>query len=196
MSNKMGIELQNLLFKDAHTYYDWEDKVVSENVLRELYDLVKLAPTSMNCLPLRLVFLTTSEAKERLVPFLMEGNVEKMRRAPVTALIAYDMTFYEKMDILWPHSDVKPMFKANAGLCETTAFRNSSLQGGYFILAARMLGLSCGPMSGFNNEAVNKEFFANTPYKINFICNLGYGKDGAYYPRLPRLSFDEVAAVI
>lgn len=184
------------LFEDAHTYFDWGSKPVSEATLRELYDLVKLAPTSMNCLPMRLVFITSPEAKARLLPCLMKGNVEKTKTAPVTALIAYDSEFYKKMDVLWPHSDVGGMFAKNAALAETTAFRNSSLQGGYLILAARALGLSCGPMSGFNSQQINDEFFANTTYKINFICNLGYGKEGAYHPRLPRLSFDEVATFV
>lgn len=185
-----------LLFQEAHTYFDWEKKPVAQSTLRDLYDLVKFGPTSMNCLPMRLVFVTTSEAKQRLLPCLMQGNVEKTEKAPVTALIAYDTEFYEKMNVLWPHFDAQPMFKGDEELAETTAFRNSSLQGGYFILAARMLGLACGPMSGFNNEQVNSKFFEGTKFKVNFICNLGYGKEGAYHPRLPKLSFDEAVKII
>ena len=185
----------DIIFRDARTYSSWLDKPVSDEMLQQVYDLAKMGPTSMNCTPMRIVFVKSKEAKEKLKPALMGGNVDKTMAAPVTAIIAQDMEFYEKMGALWPHSDAKKMFSGNGELIESTAFRNSSLQGAYFMLAARALGLDCGPMSGFNNEKLDAAFFAGTNIKSNFLCNLGYGDASTLYPRGSRLDFSDACRI-
>ena len=165
-------------------------------LLRRVYDLAKLGPTSANCCPMRVVFVQSPAAKERLKPCLNEGNVEKTMKAPVTAIIAYDTRFYDLLPRLYPARDMRTGFANNPELAETTAFRNSSLQGGYFIIAARSLGLDCGPMSGFDNAKVDSEFFPDGQWKSNFLVNLGYGDHSKLNPRNPRLAFDEVCRVI
>ena len=188
-------EALDVIFNNARTHVAWQDKPVSDELLKKIYELAKMGPTSMNCSPLRLVFVKSAEAKEKLKPCLMGGNVDKTMSAPVTVIFAQDMEFYTKMDKLWPHGGGK-MFVGNEALTASTAFRNSSLQAAYFMLAARSLGLDCGPMSGFDNSAVDAAFFAGTAIKSNFLCNLGYGDASKLYPRGPRLSFEETSKII
>lgn len=183
------------LFTDARTHSHWNDTPVPASVLEKLYGLMKYAPTSANCSPLRIVFVTSASAKQALKPCLAEGNVEKTMAAPVCAILAMDMAFYEKLPQLFPHTDAKSWFVGNQAMIEDTAFRNSSLQGAYFIMAARALGLDCGPMSGFDAGAVDAAFFAGTTCKTNFLCNLGYGDASKLHPRSPRLSFDEACRI-
>jgi len=184
------------IFTEARTHSVWQEKPVTGETLKKLYDLTKLGPTSANCSPLRIVFLTTPAAKERLKPFLMDGNVEKTMRAPVVAILAQDMKFYDHLPTLFPYTDARAWFVGNDKLAADTAFRNSSLQAGYFIIAARSLGLDCGPMSGFDAGRVDAEFFAGTSFRVNMLCNIGYGDASKLYPRSPRLSFDEVCKVL
>jgi 3-hydroxypropanoate dehydrogenase len=200
------------LFREARSHSAWLDQPVSDAVLHQLYDLVKWGPTSVNCLPARILFLRTREAKERLRPTLSPGNVEKTMKAPVTAILAYDEFFYDKLPKLFPQKPaVRDLFATSPEVAESTAFRNATLQGGYFILAARALGLDCGPMSGFDSAKVDAEFFAAAAHagepaatevpttchvKSNFLCNLGYGDPAALHPRSPRLEFDEACRVL
>ncbi|MGC9163695.1 MAG: malonic semialdehyde reductase [Thiomonas sp.] len=185
------------LFTDARTHNAWLDKPVPESLLRQLYDLMKWGPTSANCSPARIVFVQSPEAKAKLVPCMSEGNRAKTLQAPVTAIIGMDMAFYEKLPELFPHNpDARNWFAGKPEHIATTALRNSSLQGGYFILAARALGLDCGPMSGFDAEAVNAAFFAGTDIQVNFLCNLGYGDPAALFPRSPRLSFEQACRIV
>ncbi len=189
-------EALDVLFRKARTHISWLDKPVSEHVLRQVYDLMKWGPTSANCSPARIVFLHTREAKERLRPALSPTNVDKTMAAPVTAIIGYDLQFYEHLPKLFPNNPAAREWFANSPeLAQVTAFRNSSMQGGYFILAARAIGLDCGPMSGFDNAKVDAEFFPPT-VKSNFLCNLGYGDHTKLFPRNPRLEFNEVCKVI
>jgi len=184
------------LFLNARTHNGWQDKPVSEDLLKQLYDLIKFAPTSANALPARFLFLTSKEAKNKLKPFLMEGNIEKTMQAPVTVIIGYDLTFYNHLPFLFPHVDAKAWFEGNEALIEETAFRNSSLQGGYLIMAARALGLDCGAMSGFDKEKVAQTFFPDGKIKANFLCNLGYGDPEKLYPRNPRLNFEQACQIL
>jgi 3-hydroxypropanoate dehydrogenase len=184
------------LFLNARTHNGWQDKPISEEVLKQLYDLIKFAPTSANASPARFLFLASKESKETLKPFLMEGNVEKTMQAPVTVIIGYDMKFYEHLPFLFPHTDAKAWFVGNDALIEETAFRNSSLQGGYLIMAARALGLDCGAMSGFDKEKVAQTFFPEGNVKINFLCNLGYGNPEKLFPRSPRFNFEQVCQIL
>jgi 3-hydroxypropanoate dehydrogenase len=199
------------LFREARTYNAWQDRPVSDETLRQLYDLMKWAPTSANMSPARIFFLRTREAKERLRPALMQGNVDKTMAAPVTAIIGYDELFYENLSRLYPQiPNYRDTFANSPELAEVSAFRNGTLQGGYLILAARSLGLDCGPMSGFDNEKVDQEFFpvpagvqasatqvnATGRIKSNFLCNLGYGDPAGVYPRNPRLAFEEVCQLL
>ncbi|HWD38993.1 MAG TPA: malonic semialdehyde reductase [Fimbriimonas sp.] len=186
----------DLLFREARTYYKWLPKDVTDQQLHRIYGLMKWGPTSANASPARIVFLRTEEAKARLLPALAALNVEKAKTAPVVAIIAYDVEFYENLPKLMPHVDAKAWFEGNADLINETAFRNSSLQGAYFMMAARAVGLDCGPMSGFDQEKVNQEFFPSGKTKVNFIVNLGYGDKDGLWPRLPRLEFDEAATVL
>ena len=184
------------IFFDAHTHNAWQDKPVADELLRRLYDSLRMAPTSMNCSPARIVFVKTKTAKEKLDSTLMEGNRAKTMNAPVTAIIGYDTHFYEKLPMLFPSSPkARDMFATNTALADISAFRNGTLQGAYLIIAARALGLDCGPMSGFDNAKVDELFFAGTNVKSNFICNLGYGDTKGVYPRNPRLSFDEACSI-
>ena len=192
-------EGMDLIFRNARTHNGWQQTPVSDKSLRELYDLMQWAPTTMNTNPARILFLRSREAKERLKPALSPGNVDKTMAAPVTAVIAYDTEFYELLPKLFPHNqNARDIFagaekKANN---EKIAFRNGSMQGGYFILAARSIGLDCGPMSGFDNAKVDAEFFAGTGIKSNFLCNLGYGDPSKVMPRNPRPAFDEVCRLL
>jgi len=184
------------LFFEAHTLNAWQDKPVTDEVLHRLYDTLRMAPTSMNCSPARIVFVKSKAAKEKLNQALMEGNRVKTMAAPVTAIIAYDTRFFEQLPKLFPAMpNARGMFESNATLSDLTALRNGSLQGAYLILAARALGLDCGPMSGFDNATVDKLFFADTNVRSNFLCNLGYGDSKGIYPRGPRLGFDEACNI-
>ena len=184
------------LFRQARTHSAWLAEPVPVELLGKAYELARLGPTSANVSPSRFVFLTTPGAKARLRPALAPGNVEKTMAAPVTAIIAWDTEFYENLPRLFPQADMRSYFIGNNALIDETAFRNSSLQAAYFILAARALGLDCGPMSGFDADKLNAEFFPDGKWKVNFLCNLGYGDQRKLYPRNPRLEFDEVAVVL
>jgi 3-hydroxypropanoate dehydrogenase len=199
------------LFREARTHTKWQSRPVTDQTLRDLYELLKWAPTSANASPARFVFLRSPEAKERLRPALAPLNVEKTMTAPVTVIIAYDLRFYEQLPKLFPHSPgVATLFEGNSELADATAKRNSSLQGAYLIIAARALGLDCGPMSGFDQAKVDEEFFAagkpcfgcdqeffpEGHVKSNFLCNLGYGEPGTLHPRLPRLPFNEACSIL
>ena len=192
----LDIAGRNLLFDEARTYNSWQDKPVEAATLQQLYDLTKMAPTGANCQPLRVVFVRSPEAKQTLKACLAEGNVDKTMAAPVCAILGVDLAFYEKLPELFPHADAKSWYVGNEALADETAWLNGSLQGGYFILAARALGLDCGPMAGFDKEAVDQAFFAGTTVKSNFLCNLGYGDKESLYPRSPRPSFDEMCKIV
>ena len=186
----------DIIFREAHTHSNWLDKPVSDALLHQIYDLMKWAPTSANCCPARFVFVRSAEAKQRLLAAMAPGNVEKTRTAPVTAIVAHDMKFYEKLPKLYPPADARSWFVGNQPLIDTTAFRNGTLQGAYLLIAARALGLDAGPMSGFDNEKVDKEFFAGTKIKSNFVINLGYGDSSKLFPRRPRLPFEEAVQIL
>jgi 3-hydroxypropanoate dehydrogenase len=194
--HRVADESLDQLFREARTHSVWRPIPVSRATLEEIYALARMGPTSANASPGRFVFLTTPEAKARLIPAMAPGNVDKTRAAPVTAIIAYDTEFYEQLPKLIPHVDARSRFIGNQPLIDETASRNSSLQGAYFMLAARALGLDCGPMSGFDAAKVDGEFFPDGKWKTNFICNLGYGDPSQLFPRNPRLSFDEACRVL
>jgi 3-hydroxypropanoate dehydrogenase len=196
MSDKISKDALDQLFHDARTHNKWQDKPVSDELLRELADLMKMAPTSANCSPARLIFCTSEEAKSRLAATAMEANQPKITTAPACVIIGHDMAFYEHLPTLFPHTDAKSWFVGNDELIATTAFRNGTLQGAYLIMAARALGLDTGPMSGFDNAAVDAEFFAGTQIKSNFICSLGYGDPEGLFPRSPRFDFDDFAKIV
>ncbi len=187
----------DLVFRDARTHNVWLDEPVDDALLRQVYDLAKMGPTSANMCPLRIVFVKSREAKEKLRPCLDAGNVDKTMKAPVTAILGMDVHFYEQLPKLFPHADAKAWFKdLPENVLEYIALRNSSLQGAYFMLASRSLGLDCGPMSGFNNAKVDAAFFAGTTVKSNFICSLGHGDASKLFPRSPRLSFEEACRIV
>ncbi len=208
--NTIGDEAINVLFREARSYSAWLDKPVAENTIRQIYEVLKWGPTSANSSPTRFIFLGSTKAKERLRPALSPGNVAKTLTAPVTVIVAYDLKFYEKLPSLFPHNPaMREVFAKNPQLIETTARRNSSLQGAYMMLAARALGLDCGPMSGFDNAKVDEEFFSagkcedyeqeffpEGHVKSNFLCNLGYGDRSTLYPRSPRLEFSEACSLL
>ena len=197
MSGKLGDDALDLIFREARTHNAWQDKPVTDEQLKEIYELFKWGPTSANMSPARIIFVKSAEEKERLIPALMEGNQEKTRQAPVTAIIGYDVKFYERLPELFPHApDAKTWFNWSEEWAEMNAFRNGSLQGAYFMIAARALGLDCGPMSGFDMDAVNEAFFKGTSVKVNFICNLGYGDPAGLFERSPRLPFDEACKIV
>jgi 3-hydroxypropanoate dehydrogenase len=186
----------DLIFRQARTHSVWLDKPVDDHLLRQVYDLARMGPTSANMCPMRIVFVRSREAKEKLKLALDAGNVAKTMNAPVTAIIAMDVHFFEKLPQLFPHADAKAWFKdLPENVLEYIAMRNGSLQGAYFMLAARSLGLDCGPMSGFDNAKVDALFFAGTTIKSNFLCNLGYGDTSKLFPRSPRLSFEEACRI-
>jgi 3-hydroxypropanoate dehydrogenase len=179
------------LFTEARTHNGFFAEPIPEATLRELYELLKWGPTSANSSPARFIFVTSPHAKDKLVPCMSAGNQAKTRQAPVSAIIGMDMAFYDKLPQLFPHADARPWFAGKPAVIEATAFRNSSLQGGYFILAARALGLDCGPMSGFDSDQVDAAFWAGTSVRTNFICNLGRGDPSKLFARSPRLTFEE-----
>lgn len=198
MSTPLSNEALDTLFRQARTHNVWLDAPVGDDVLAELYELMKFGPTSANSSPARMLFLRTKEAKQRLVPALSPTNVSKALQAPVIAIVGYDLHFFEELPKLFPNNPgARDWFSKSPELAEITAFRNGSLQGGYFIMAARSLGLDCGPMSGFDNAKVDAEFFTSSAgnpaafhqVKSNFVCNLGYGEAAKLFPRNPRLPF-------
>ena len=195
--SEIAAESIRQIFTEARTFNGWLPQEVSDPTLRAVYDLMKWGPTSGNLGPIRILFIKKGPQKEKLLSALAEMNVEKVKAAPVTAVIASDEKFYEQAPRLFPHAPgFKDLFTADPVLAERTAFRNSSLQGGYLILAARALGLDCGPMSGFDNQKLDETLLAGTTWKSNFICNLGYGDKAKLFPRLPRLSFDEACQIV
>jgi nitroreductase len=187
---------ENLLFSQARTHNGFTNEPVTDAQLRKLYELLKWGPTSANCSPARFVFVRSGPAKEKLLACMGAGNVEKTQQAPVTVIVGMDLEFYEKLPQLFPHTDARGWFAGKPAHIEATAFRNSSLQGGYMILAARAVGLDCGPMSGFDADKLNAAFFAGTTVKANFVCNLGHGDPSKLFPRSPRLAFEEACQIL
>lgn len=197
MSEMLSETALDQLFRTARTYNAFLPKEVSDEQLHRIYELTKFGPTSANSSPMRVVFIKSREAKEKLSPFMSEGNRAKTLAAPVTAIVGTDHEFYEKLPYLFPHADARSWFVGNQPAIDVTAFRNASLQGAYLILAARAVGLDCGPMSGFDADGVNAAFFAGTAVKANFIVNIGYGDASRdLFPRSPRLTFDEACKIV
>lgn len=186
----------DILFRDARTYSKWQDKPVSRDMLTALYDLVRLGPTAVNSCPMRILFLTTDETKEKLKPFLHANNVPKVMSAPVVAILGYDLEFAKSLDKLFPFNPAVQEIFSKPENALPTAFRNASMQGGYFILAARALGLDCGPISGYDQKGVDEAFFAGTGIKSNFLCNLGYGDPAGTHARAARPGFDEACKIL
>jgi len=190
-------EARKIIFSEARTHNDWLKKDIPDNILTNLFNLMRWGPTSANCSPTRIIFIKSPDAKKRLIPFLIESNLEKTINSPVTAIIAFDTEFHKHLPRLFPHNlDAQNWFNYSEEVSEITAFRNGSIQGGYFIIAARMLGLDCGPMSGFDQGGVDKEFFSNSKIKSNFLCNIGYGEPEKLSPRSPRFEFNEVCEIL
>ena len=195
MSQSLDQAALSQLFIDARTHNGWQDREVSDATIHQLYDLLKMPPTAANTNPGRFIFVRSAEAKEKLKPALSAGNLEKTMKAPLTVIVAQDMAFYEQLTKLYPQTDARSWFAGNEEAISSTAARNSSLQGAYLILAARALGLDTGPMSGFDNALVDTAFFADTPWKSNFLVNLGYGDVEKLRPRNPRLDFAEACRI-
>jgi 3-hydroxypropanoate dehydrogenase len=193
MTSATESEVLGVIFREARTFSYWQQRPVSEALVETAFELACLGPTSGNCQPWRLVLVRSPAAKQRLLPCVSSGNFEKVRTAPITAIVAYDRKFFELLPRLYPHTDARGWFTSNAALAEETGLRNSSLQGAYFILALRAQGLDCGPMSGFDADKVDAVFFPDRPYRTNFLLNIGYGDRSRLRPRPPRLGFDEVA---
>ncbi len=194
-SEASGADL-DLLFRNARTRNSWKPEAVAEAVLRQMYDLAKLGPTAANGTPARFVFVVSPAAKEKLKPALSAGNLEKTMAAPVTVLVGYDSEFYEHLPTLFPHADARAWFVGKPALIEESGFRNSSLQGAYLMMAARSLGLDCGPMSGFDKAKLEAAFWPDGRIKANFIFNIGYGDDAKIHPRGPRLSFEQACQIL
>ena len=192
----MAADLLDLMFLEGRTHSVWLDKPVEDALLQRAYDLAKMGPTSANSCPMRIAFVKSKESKEKLKPFLDPGNVDKTMLAPATAIIGYDLEFYNQLPKLFPHADARSWFVGKPDFIQESAFRSGTLQGAYFILAARSVGLDCGPMSGFNKTGVDSTFFADSSIRSNFLCNLGYGDPSKLYPRSPRLTFDEVCKIL
>ena len=195
-AKKLNQEQMNLLFGEARSMNGWQDKDVSDEMVKSIYELTKMGPTSTNCCPARFKFIKSEKHKQLLKDALLPNNVDKVMSAPVIAVIGYDLDFSDHMGKLFPHMDVAPMYKGNQEFNHSAAFRNSTLQGAYFMMVCRALGLDCGPMSGFSNELVDKTFFENTNIKSNFLCCIGYGDSDKIFQRLPRLDFDEACEII
>ena len=188
---------KDLIFSNARTHNDWLDRDVSDEILKEIYNLMKWGPTSANCSPARIIFVKSKDAKKRLLPLVIESNHLKTKTAPVTTIIGYDNNFYDYLPRLFPHNlDAQNWFNNSSEVAKETAFRNGSMQGAYFLIAARSLGLDCGPMSGFDQEGVDKEFFKGTNIKSNFLCNIGYGDSSKLFSRSPRFEFDEICEIL
>ena len=195
LDTPLGAQALDQLFREARTYNGYLDKPISKEQLNDIWELMKFGPTSANCLPARMIWCTSDNAKEKLAALSMPANAEKIRKAPVTVIIGMDMEFYEHLPELFPHADAKSWFVGNDAMIQSTAFRNSSLQGAYFIMAARALGLDTGPMSGFSNDAVDAAFFAGTNVKSNFVSTLGYGDPTTIFERSPRPGFDRFNSI-
>jgi 3-hydroxypropanoate dehydrogenase len=195
MSGFLDSSALDQLFLNARTHVKFSDRPVSDDLLHRAWDLARMGPTSANCLPARIVFVRSEAAKQKLKPALAPGNVDKTMAAPVTAIVAQDMEFYDKLPALFPHADARSWFVGNDALIESTAFRNTTLQGAYLLLALRALGLDCGPMSGFDQAKVDEAFFAGTATRSNFLMNIGYGDAAGLYPRGPRLAFEEACRI-
>jgi 3-hydroxypropanoate dehydrogenase len=193
---RLDDESIDVILRDARSHYAWQDKPVAESVLRELYDIVANGATSMNCCPSRFFFVTTDEAKDKLALALKDKNIDKMKSAPVSVIIAYDLDFWKELPFLFPHEDRRPLFEGKADYCERTAFLNGTLQGAYLMIAARALGLDVGPMSGFSNQIVDETFFKGTTLRSNFLCNIGYADESALFQKLPRFDFDKVCTFL
>ena len=185
-----------LLFGEARSMNGWQDREVSDDMIKSIYNLTKMGPTSTNCCPARFKFIKSEDQKLKLKESLLPNNIDKVMSAPVIAIIGFDLDFSNNMGKLFPHMDVAPMYKNNEIMNHSTAFRNSSLQGAYFMMVSRALGLDCGPMSGFNNQIVDEVFFSGTNIKSNFLCCIGYGDPSKIFMRLPRLDFNEVCEII
>lgn len=194
-SDRLDDEALDQLFREARSFSYWQDRPVEESVIQELYDLVKMGPTSANTSPARFVFVRSEEAKARLAHLMPEMNQEKTRRAPLAVLVAYDLRFHEKLGTLMPYRDITSWFTENPAFLEQTARQSGTLQGAYLIMAARSLGLDCGPMLG-DNEKIEAEFFPERGWKLNFVCAVGYGVREKLFPRLPRLAFSEAAVLL
>ena len=186
----------SLILTQARSHYAWTDTPVSDDLLHQIFDIMKMGPTSMNTCPSRIIFVRSVAGKERLAKALKPANVPKVMTAPITAIIAYDVDFWEELPRLFPHEDRRPHFKDKPAHAEDTAYRNSTLRGAYFMIAARALGLDIGAISGFDNAVVDDEFFAGTSVKSNFLCNLGYADEAALFQRLPRFAFDDVCDIL
>ncbi|MEM9168309.1 MAG: malonic semialdehyde reductase [Pseudomonadota bacterium] len=189
-------EALDVIFREARTRNGWEDRPVGDTLIQAVFDLMKWGPTSANCFPARFIFVTSDAGREKLKPHLAGGNLEKTMAAPACVIIANDLEFYEMLPTLFPHTDAKSWFVGNDALIAETAMRNASLQGAYFMIAARALGLDCGPMSGFDKAGVKNAFMADKNWEPNFLCNIGYGTDENLFPRSPRPAFDEVCSVV
>jgi 3-hydroxypropanoate dehydrogenase len=196
MTDSISQSALDQIFSHARTHNFWLDKPVSDELLHAIYEQCKWAPTSANSSPARFIFVKSDSAKQKLMPAISEGNVEKTMGAPVTVIVASDFTFYDQLPALFPHADAKSWFVGNQALIDSTAHRNGTLQGAYFIMAARALGLDCGPMSGFDNAKLDEAFFAGTAIKSNFLINLGYGDSEKLFPRSPRLSFADACQIL
>jgi 3-hydroxypropanoate dehydrogenase len=194
--SRLSPDALDMILSDARSHYAWSNRPVPESLLREIFDITIQGPTSMNSCPARFFFVTSEEGKDRLAKSLKAKNIDKMRSAPVTAIIAHDLAFWERLPDLFPHEDRRHLFRGKDAHIETTAFRNGTLQGAYFMIAARALGLDVGAMSGFSNEIVDEEFFAGTSLKSNFLVNFGYADESALFGKLPRFSFDEVCEIL
>ncbi|MGI9368632.1 MAG: malonic semialdehyde reductase [Ruegeria sp.] len=186
----------DLILRDARSHYAWTDRPVSEETLRALYEITINGPTSMNTCPARFVFVVSDAGKDRVAKSLKPKNVEKMRAAPVTVIIAWDPLYWHQLDFLFPHDDRKPLFDGKEDYAHETAFRNSTLQGAYLMIAARALGLDVGAMSGFSNQAIDEEFFSENGWKSNFLCNLGYADETAIFQKLPRFEFEDICEIL
>lgn len=195
MSSVSDTKILAQLFTEARTHNAWQDRPVSDELLQQLYDLLKWAPTAANAAPARFIFVKSAEAKARLKPCLSEGNLEKTLSAPVTVIVAHDLAFYEQLPVLFPQTDAKSWFAGNEEVINSTVQRNGSLQGAYLIMAARALGLDCGPMSGFDQGKLDEAFFAGSQWRSNFLINLGYGDTTRLHPRNPRLDFSQACRI-
>lgn len=192
--NRLSDDAIDLILRNARSHYAWTDRPVADTLLHEIYEIMINGPTSMNTLPARFIFVKTPEGKERLAKSLKPQNVPKMMGAPVTAIIAHDLDFWKELPFLFPHDDRRHLFDGKPEYCADTAYRNGTLQGAYFMIAARALGLDVGAMSGFSNAIVDEEFFSGTTLKSNFLCNIGYADETALFQKLPRFAFDQVCS--
>lgn len=196
MANELSEQALGVLFNDARSHNGWQDTGVSDEQLQQIYNLMKMGPTGANCCPARIHFVRSETAREKLLTCVSEGNVEKCRTAPVVAIIGMDMEFYEKLPKLFPHTDARSWYVGNDEAIYNTAFRNSTLQAAYFMMATRSLGLDCGPMTGFNADKMNETFFADGKIKVNMICAIGKGDPDKLFPRHPRLDFSEACQLL